>query len=280
MSDLPPERPGFPAPDGIAAMRAGAAAARDAGKWVTRQPAEAVQLGGCEVLRVSPPGNPRARVLHLHGGGYRLGMPEMDAPFAEALANTCEVEVLLPRYRLAPEYPFPAALNDGVSVLDVLPRDLPLFLSGASAGGGLAAALVALRPGRIAGLILHSAWLDLSVAAPSYAANAANDPLFSRASAETAAALYLQGQCPAHPLASPLLADPAAFPATLVTIGAGEVLLDDAHAFAARLSDKAQLLEIFGMEHVAVTRDPDAPGAAEVFAATCAFIAERIAAQS
>ncbi|MFM6931372.1 MAG: alpha/beta hydrolase fold domain-containing protein [Novosphingobium sp.] len=280
MSSLPPERAGYPAPADIAAMRAGAQAAVAAGRWATQRPVAVVQYGGCEVMRVSPAGAPRGRVLHFHGGGYRLGMPEMDAPFAEALADACGVEVLLPRYRLAPEHPFPAGLNDGLAALDALSDDLPVFLSGASAGGGMAAAIASLRPGRIAGLMLHSAWLDLSVTAPSYKANAATDPLFSRASAEMAASLYLQGEDPAHPLAAQLLADPAAFPATLITVGTGEVLLDDARAMAMRLGHKARLLEIPGMDHVAVTRDVEATGAAEVFAATCAFIDERIAAQS
>lgn len=280
MSGLPPERAGFAAPSDIAALRAGAEAARAAGRWATRRPVEVLRLGGCEVLRLFPTGTPRGRVLHFHGGGYRLGMPEMDAPFAEALADACGVEVVLPRYRLAPEHPFPCALNDGLAVHDGLPGDLPLFFSGASAGGGIAAAIASLRPGRVAGLMLHSAWLDLSVTAASYEANAATDPLFSRASAENAAALYLQGANPAHPLASPLFADPAAFPPTLISVGTGEVLRDDARSMAARLGQKARLLEVPGMDHVAVTRDAEAPGAAEVFAATCAFIEERIAAQS
>ena len=272
-----PERAGFAAPADIAALRAGAEAARAAGRWATRRPIEALRLGGCEVLRVSPTGTPRGRVLHFHGGGYRLGMPEMDAPFAEALADACGVEVLLPRYRLAPEHPFPCALNDGLAVFDGLSCDLPLFLSGASAGGGLAAAIASVHSGRVAGLMLHSAWLDLSVTAASYEANAATDPLFSRASAEAAAALYLQGADPANPLASPLLADPVAFPATLITVGTGEELLDDARAMAARLGGKARLLEVAGMDHVAVTRAMEAPGAAEVFAATCSFIDQLMA---
>ncbi len=275
---ISPERPGEPAPADIAALRAGAEAANAAGRWATRRPMEVVQIGGCEVLRVSPAGAPHGRVLHFYGGGYRLGMPEMDARFAEALADACGVEVLLPRYRLAPEHPFPCALNDGLATFDGLPGDLPLLLSGASAGGGLAAAIASLRLGRVAGLMLHSAWLDLSVTAPSYDTNAESDPLFSRASAETAATLYLQGADPAHPLASPLFADPARFPPTLISVGSGEVLIDDAKSMAERLGGKAQLLEVPRMDHVALTRDAEAPGAAKVFAATCAFIEERIAA--
>jgi acetyl esterase/lipase len=272
VSDLPPERAGFPAPADIAALRAGAEAACASGKWATRRPVEVLRLGDFEVLLVSPVGAVRGRVLHFHGGGYRLGMPEMDCPFAEALADACGVEVLLPRYRLTPEHPFPAGLNDGLAAFDAMPADVPRLISGASAGGGIAAAIASLRSGKAAGLMLHSAWLDLSVTAPGYDANAESDPLFSRASAEAAAALYLQGADPAHPLASPLLADPAAFPPTLISVGSGEVLNDDARSMAARLGGKARLLEVHGMDHVAVTRDAEAPGAAQIFAATCAFI--------
>ncbi|WP_310533980.1 alpha/beta hydrolase fold domain-containing protein [Novosphingobium sp.] len=270
--NIPPERPGDPALADLAGLRAGAEAACASGKWATRRPVESVRLGGCEVLRVAPLCAARGRVLHFHGGGYRLGMPEMDCPFAEALADACGVEVLLPRYRLAPEHPFPAGLNDGLAAFDAMPADVPRLLSGASAGGGIAAASASLRSGEAAGLMLHSAWLDLSVTAPSYDSNAESDPLFSRTSAEDASALYLQGANPAHPLASPLLADPAGFPPTLISVGSGEVLIDDARAMAERLGDKARLLEVSGMDHVAVTRDAEAPGAVEVFAATCAFI--------
>lgn len=278
MIALPPERAGFPAPADIAALRAGAEAACASGRWATRRPVEVLRLEGCEVLRVSPIGALRGRVLHFHGGGYRLGMPEMDCHYAEALADACGVEVLLPRYRLAPEHPFPCALNDGLAVFDAMPADLPRLISGGSAGGGLAAAIASRRGDETAGLMLHSAWLDLSVTAPSYDSNGASDPLFSRTSAEAAAALYLQGADPAHPLASPLLADPAAFPPTLISVGSGEVLIDDAKSMAARLGGKAQLLQVPGMDHVAVTRDAEAPGAVQVLAAICAFIDARIAA--
>lgn len=280
MNEPWPERSGFQAPADIAALRAGAAAALEAGRWATARPVETILLGGCEVLRIAPQGGLRGRVLHFHGGGYRIGMPEMDAPFAEALADACSVEVLLPRYRLAPEHPFPAAVDDACAVLLALPDDLPVIVSGASAGGGLAAGLGAGHGVRLAGLVLHSAWLDLRVSAQSYAANAATDALFSKSSAARAAELYLQGHDPADPLASPLLADAAGFPAALITVGSGEVLLDDSRSLAAELGSRATLLVIEGMEHVAVTRDRAGTGACEAFAATRAFIDKRLSAQS
>ena len=281
MMRLPPERPGHPAPDVLAAARAASAQAIAQRRWRVQRPLAEAMLGGVPVLHVQPAScAAKARVLHFHGGGFRLGLPEMDAPFAEALADACGVEVILPRYRLAPEAPFPAGLADGWAVFSALPDDLPLVLMGASAGGGLAAGVAALagQDGRRpAGLVLLSAWLDLMVEARAYAANAGSDPLFSRESALAANALYLQGHDPRDPLASPIFADSALFPATLVTAGSGEVLADDARAFHQLLQGAAvpsRLLLVDGMDHVAVTRSPDATGAAECFAAIVQFLGD------
>lgn len=231
-------------------------------------------------LRFDPPGPPRATVLHLHGGAFRIGCPEQVAPFAAALTVRCDVTVVCPAYRLAPEHPFPAGLNDACAVLAALSEGgTPIIVSGDSAGGGLAASLALLtcdaeRPP--IGLILLSAWLDLTVSRASYDRNAATDPLFSRAAAEEAADLYLQGVAADHPLASPLAGSVAGLPAAFVSVGAGEVLRDDAAAFAARLAEEGVPVRIDvvpGMEHVAVTRGMDLPGAARTFEAVTGFIA-------
>lgn len=238
-------------------------------------------LGGVRVLRFDPPGPTRATVLHLHGGAFRIGCPEQVSRFAAALAARCGVRVQCPTYRLAPEHPFPAGLRDARAVLAALQEggEMPIILSGDSAGGGLAAGLAALArhdtPPPI-GLILLSAWLDLTVSAPSYDANAASDPLFSRASAAEAADLYLQGFAADDPLASPLRGDVADFPPSFVSAGEGEVLVDDARRFAARLEAAgvaARLDIVPGMEHVAVTRDMALTGAARTFDAVAAFVA-------
>ena len=76
-----------------------------------------MQIGGVRCLRFSPSGNPRGTLLHMHGGAFRIGCPEQIAPFAAALAEACAVTVICPAYRLAPEHPFPAGLNDGYAVL-------------------------------------------------------------------------------------------------------------------------------------------------------------------
>lgn len=278
--NTPVERSGRPAPAELAARRAGMAGAIAGGTWRTDPaPAELV-LDGVRVLRFRPAGPARGLVLHLHGGGFRQGCPEMVGPYAAALAERCGVEVVCPAYRLAPEHPFPAGLNDAAKVYRALRREGggPLIVSGDSAGGGLAASLTALVTSEgtaPAALVLLSAWLDLTVTAESYQANAATDPLFSRESAESAAELYLQGHAPTDPLASPLLAPLAAFPPTLVNFGDGEVLADDSRAFHAALRAagvSAELHSVAGMDHVAVTRGATLVGAPETFATVTGFI--------
>jgi epsilon-lactone hydrolase len=277
---LPPERSGKAAPADILAARAGMASMAAARCWRSASPPTEEKLKGVRVLRFRPQGIIAATVLHLHGGGYRQGCPEYVAPFAAALADRCNVQVICPAYRLAPEHPYPAGLNDARAALRALAAATigPLILSGDSAGGGLAAALALLAMGEdipVAGVVLLSAWLDLTVTAASYSANAATDPLFSLGSARLAAELYLQGLPARDPLASPLFASVTGFPPTFISVGRGEVLLDDSSGFHEALRAAAvpsELSVVAGMNHIAVVRDASAPGAAETFAAVGAFI--------
>jgi len=279
---LPPERQGRAAPPDLAERRQQMQAAVDAGAWKTKHPPEETTLAGLRTLRFRPHGAPRGFLLQLHGGGFRIGRPEFESFLAETLAERCGLEVVVPQYRLAPEGPFPAGLADAFAALKALAAeagDLPLIVGGDSAGGGLAASLGVLAAAqggpRIDGLVLLSPWLDLRVGAASYATNAATDPMFSKESADIAAELYLQGFDPTHPLASPLLAEIAAFPPTLVSVGTGEVLVDDALAFHDKLlaaGQRSQLSAIEGMDHVAVVRDFALPGATETLEAIVRFL--------
>jgi monoterpene epsilon-lactone hydrolase len=276
---LPPERVGHCAPEELLAQRSGIGAAIRSGLWQCDPAPVEHWIAGVRCLDFAPVNTPRATILHLHGGGFRLGCPEQVGPFAAALAARCQVRVVCPAYRLAPEHPFPAALGDGRSVMAQLTLDsAPLIVSGDSAGGGLAAGLAALTAqagGQLAGLVLLSPWLDLTVTSPCYAGNAARDPLFSEASARAAAALYLQGAPSDGPLVSPLFGAVSGFPASYIAVGTDEVLLEDARSMADKLDAGGigfYLQEVEGMEHVAVVRDRSLTGAAETFAGLTAFI--------
>ncbi len=236
--------------------------------------------GGVDAVTFLPAA-PRATILYFHGGSYRLGSPERSAAFAAELARQSRCAVVTPRYRLAPEHPFPAGLNDALAVYrTLLAAEGPVIVAGDSAGGGLASALgiLALRSSAPAmrGLVLMSPWLDLTLSAESYASRAERDQLFSRESAAEAVDLYLQGHDPRDPLASPLLGDLAGLPPVLLFAGSEEVLLDDSLDFAARLARAdvpVELHVVAGMQHVWPTREPDLPETATAFAAIGAFVA-------
>lgn len=281
---LPPERPGYPASPELQARRDSLTAAINAGKYQTSPlPNESV-LNGVRLLRFATKDDPHTAVVHFHGGAFRLGNPEMIGPFAAALCTRCNIEVICPDYRLAPEHPWPAALYDGVKTIDALLSSgyVNLIISGDSAGGGLAASLTALCVAsgiRIAGLVLISPWLDLTLTSDCYAINAATDMLFSHQSAADAAQLYLQGVTAEHPLASPALGNVADFPPTLISVGSGEVLAGDGERFHLKLQRagvKSLFIATAGMEHVAVTRGLQLPGAAETFEAMTKFIDESL----
>ena len=292
---LPLERRGHVPPPDLVERRAQLAAGVTAGQWRTEPMPHDTFVGGAggpiggralvRALRFRPQGRIRGRVLHFHGGAFRLGCPDMEGPFAAALAARCDVEVVLPSYRLAPEHPFPSGLADAMTALLTMAREggvgqhrVPLILSGSSAGAGLAASLAVLAAQEqipIDGLVLLSPFLDLTLSGQSYQYNAATDGLFSLESAINAADLYLQGSDPAHPLASPLLAPLYGLPPTLVSVGSGEVLADDARRFCHQLMAygvPAALSEVPGMEHVAVVRSPHLPGSAETFAAVANMV--------
>lgn len=279
---IPPERPGYPAPPDLAERRAQFAGAVAAGTWATAKAPVETELAGRRALWFRPEERPKGYVLHFHGGGYRLGGPEWEAPFASALAARCGVEVVCPQYRLAPEHPFPGGLTDAHACLEALRKeigDAPLIVSGDSAGAGLASALGVLAslyggPG-IDGLVLLSPFLDLTISAPSYRQNAGIDPLFSRESADAAAELYLQGFDPRHPLVSALHAPLKSYPPAFISVGTGEVLRDDSVQFHHKLQEiraGSELCAIDGMEHVAVVRGMELAGARETFEAVAGFV--------
>ena len=184
-----------------------------------------------------PPGiRTDAAVLYLHGGGYVIGSPRSHRHLAAAIARAVGTAVLLLDYRLAPEHPFPAALEDAVAAYEwLLARGIAperIVVAGDSAGGGLTVAtLLALRdrgrPLPAAGVCI-SPWVDLTCSAPSYAGKAAVDPIVTQESVTMLAKAYVGAGDVKAPLVSPLYANLAGLPPLLVHVGSDEVLLDDA----------------------------------------------------
>jgi epsilon-lactone hydrolase len=185
---------------------------------------------------------PATTILYLHGGGYIACSPETHRPLTFALTETLRARTFALDYRLAPEHPFPAALDDAVAAYDRLlatgvnPREIVII--GDSAGGGLTlAALVALRDRKRPlpkAAICLSPWTDLAVTGNSLRRNEHSDAMFYGESIRRVAPLYA-GSVPAtHPLVSPLYAELGGLPPLLIFASDSEVLLDDAVRFADR----------------------------------------------
>jgi acetyl esterase/lipase len=210
-----------------------------------------------ESLRVSSA--PRAAIVHLHGGAFVFGSAETYRNRALRLSYRCDAEVFVPDYRLAPEHPFPAALEDAVVALQyvrALRPGLPLFVSGDSAGGGLAlSAMVRLRElGAVLpdGAILLSPWTDLSVSGASVDTKRGTDRWFTRDHLETWASYYAGSTDARQPLLSPVFAELSGLPPLLVLVGQDELLFDDAARVVTRARDAGGEAELWvgrGMQH-------------------------------
>jgi phosphinothricin tripeptide acetyl hydrolase len=189
-----------------------------------------------------PSAEPGRVVLYLHGGGYVIGSPRSHRHLAAAIAGGAGASALLLDYRLAPEHPFPAAVEDATAayrwLLDQAIAPERIVIAGDSAGGGLTVAtLLALREARVplpAGGVCISPWVDLTCSGASYATKVDADPIVQRSGVEEMARAYLGATSPRTPLASPLFADLRGLPPLLIHVGSDEVLLDDAVQLAAR----------------------------------------------
>ena len=204
-----------------------------------------VDVAGVPAAWIDTPGADAGRVvLYLHGGGYVIGSINTHADLAARLSRAAAARVLLLDYRLAPEHPYPAAVEDAIAAYRwVLRQGIApsrLVVAGDSAGGGLTVAtLVALRdagePRPAAGVCL-SPWVDLEGLGASMTTKASVDPMVQRPGLQWFADLYLGGADPRTPLAAPLYAALHTLPPLLVHVGTAETLLDD----ATRLAERAQ----------------------------------------
>ncbi len=212
-----------------------------------------VGVNGVPAEWISAPESQESRVvLYLHGGGYLFGSARTHRVMLAHLARAAKARVLALDYRLAPEIPFPAPVEDSVSAYQwllsqgVSPRKI--VFGGDSAGGGLVvAAMVALRsvgePMPAAGVCI-SPWADMEATGQSYTTNAENDPSVSRERILKIAGVYLDGKDPRAPLASPIHADLTGLPPLLLQVGGIEVLLDDSTALKSRAKEAGVSVEM------------------------------------
>jgi epsilon-lactone hydrolase len=217
-------------------------------RLVPRPPARTetveVKAGRLTLHRITTPASqPERNVLYLHGGGYVSGAPTYYRHFFWRIADSLRARIWAPEYRLAPEHPFPAALEDAVTgyawLADNITGTRQLFVMGDSAGAGLTLCLLLkLRddatplPGAA---VAMSPWTDLALTGLSLASNAAADPMLNADDLPELAQIYLAGADPRTPYASPLYGDPSGLPPVLIQVGSDEILRDDAVRMAEKL---------------------------------------------
>ena len=198
---------------------------------------EPVTAGGVRAEWTSTPGDTsEAAILDLHGGGYVIGSLDSHRHLVAEAGRAAGCWALALDYRLAPEQPFPAAVEDAVAGYRyLLGRGIApgrIAIAGDSAGGGLVvAAMVAIREAGLAqpgcGWCI-SPWVDMEASGETMTSRAAADPTVQKAGILDMARLYLNGADPRSPLAAPLYADLKGLPPLLIQVGAAETLLDDA----------------------------------------------------
>ena len=236
----------------------------------------AARLGGVPTAEISVDGiEPRHVVLYFHGGVYVMGDAFLAADLASQVGRRAGARVISVDYRLAPEHPYPAAVDDALAAYEALletgtnPSDI--VLAGESAGGGLViATLVNARDRGLpmpAAAFVMSPYADLTLAGATMETRSEVDPLLSRELLQPRVADYAAGQDTSTGLISPVYADLSDLPPLIIQVGTHEVLLDDAIRLAQRAAD----------QDVEVTLDIT-PGVPHVFQAYYPILDEAVAA--
>ncbi|MDX3249401.1 alpha/beta hydrolase, partial [Streptomyces sp. ME18-1-4] len=199
-------------------------------------------LGNRLALHVEPDNGPRdGTLLYFHGGGFVFGSPETALPLTGHLVAKTGFSAYSLDYRLAPEHPFPAAIEDTlIAYRALLDRGIDpsaIAFAGDSAGGGLTVTTcLAARDAGLplpAAIVAFSPGLDATRTGESMATKEGIDPIFTRKAVEHTGAMYLAGADPHQPLLSPaVLADLTGFPPMLIQVGTNEILLDDSTRLA------------------------------------------------
>ncbi len=218
-------------------------------------------LGGIPVVNVDIAGVESDDVIfYLHGGAYCIGSAAASVGLASDVVRRARARAISVDYRLAPENPYPAAIDDAVAAYRALLESVPaarIAIVGESAGGGLTAAtLVALKAAGLpepACAVMFSPWADLTLSGASITGKAAVDPALTPDGLRLRAADYGAGDPLNGPLVSPVFADLTGLPPLLIQAGSHEILLDDATRLAARAAaaDVQVSLEVTpGVPHV------------------------------
>lgn len=249
-----------------------------------------VDMAGVAAEWISQAGSDdRGAILLLHGGGYNSGNCITHRNLAARLALASGLKVLVPDYRLAPENPFPAGLQDVLAVYGAMLKSgiapSEIVVAGDSAGGGLAVALMlSLRdagaPLPVAAVLL-SPWTDVQCRGQSYETRRDADPSMLREGLLVAAADYCGNISPDHHLISPVNADLSDLPTMLIQVGGLEIMLDDSVVFAARAQDAGTQadLEIWpDMWHVFQSLAAEVPEAQDALDKIGQFIRDQLAA--
>ncbi len=185
---------------------------------------ENVSIDGLPCLAVGPASDEQP-IIWVHGGGLVFGSPQTHSAMAADLAWRTGTRVLLPRYRLAPEHPWPAPLNDVLDVIDA--SDGPTQLVGDSAGGMVALLATLRRPGKVSRLALLSPNTDRTGLSQTRVDNSPTDLMNEDASDRDLAKKSFGDQLSTHPDASPIFANLSTLPPVWLTAATNEVLLDD-----------------------------------------------------
>ena len=208
---------------------------------------ENVDAGGVPAAWIITPEVAKDRaILYLHGGGYIQGSITSHQDLAQRISSVSKTKVLILNYRLAPEHPFPAALEDSINAYEWLinnkgykPKNV--IIAGDSAGGGLTlATLVKLRDqgeALPAAAVCLSPWTDLALTGDSMKLKLHEDPFVSPDGLMFDAGLYLGKTDPKNPYASPLYANFKGLPPLCIQVGSAEILLDDATRLAERAKE-------------------------------------------
>jgi epsilon-lactone hydrolase len=188
-------------------------------------------------------GNGKATILYLHGGAYTMCSPRTHAALTGTLSDLSQIRVLSVDYRLAPEDPYPAAVQDATAAYRwLLKKGVPaksIVIGGDSAGGGLTfATMLELKekgdPLPAAAFAI-SPWVDLAITGDTVVTKAEVDPMITEPAMYHMASLYMRDADPRSPLISPLYADLSGLPPVLIHVGTSEMLLSDSRRMAKAL---------------------------------------------